>query len=325
MRGNGVTVTNLDSDVFWTTVQQTHIVDQLLARPAPSARRRRSSRPCRGYVAGYNRWLHDIGGARGIKDPACHGKAWVHPITKKDAYLRFYQLVLLAGQDVVMPGIAEAQPPSPSNPAPVATIDPQRAARLLAVGLASVDGRPGLQRRRRRQGRDDRPHARRCCSATRTSLGSDTDRFYQAQLTIPGSSMSPAPRCSACRVVLIGHNADVAWSHTVSTAFRFTPYQLTLVPGDPTSYLVDGTPTKMQQRTVTVTVRGQRRQAHDAVAHDLLDPLRPGVQQHPRHPAAVDARRLRSRSATPTSTTSASSTTSSVTTRRRRRPPSSAC
>jgi acyl-homoserine-lactone acylase len=44
----------------------------------------------------------------------------------------------------------------------------------------------------------------------------------------------------------------VAWTHTVSTAQRFTLYQLTLVPGDPTSYLVDGTPEKMVPHTVTV-------------------------------------------------------------------------
>jgi len=31
--------------------------------------------------------------------------------------------------------------------------------------------------------------------------------------------------------VNIGFNKDVAWSHTVSTAKRFTLYQLQLVPG----------------------------------------------------------------------------------------------
>src|SRR5437899_12974282 len=30
MRGNGVTVSNLDSDVFWTTIRQSHIVDKLV-------------------------------------------------------------------------------------------------------------------------------------------------------------------------------------------------------------------------------------------------------------------------------------------------------
>jgi acyl-homoserine-lactone acylase len=56
-------------------------------------------------------------------------------------------------------------------------------------------------------------------------------------------------------VVLIGHNDWIAWSHTVSTAFRFTPFQLTLVPGSPTTYLYDGQPTAMTSRDVTVQVR----------------------------------------------------------------------
>ncbi len=42
----------------------------------------------------------------------------------------------------------------------------------------------------------------------------------------------------------------------MSTAFRFTPYQLTLVPGAPTTFLRDGKPVKMTSRTVTVQVPG---------------------------------------------------------------------
>jgi acyl-homoserine-lactone acylase len=38
----------------------------------------------------------------------------------------------------------------------------------------------------------------------------------------------------------------------VSTSYRFTPYQETLVPGSPTTYLYDGLPTKMTSRTVKV-------------------------------------------------------------------------
>jgi acyl-homoserine-lactone acylase len=52
--------------------------------------------------------------------------------------------------------------------------------------------------------------------------------------------------------VLIGHNANVAWSHTVSTAFRLTPYQLKIVKGHPTEYLQNGHPVKMIARKVTV-------------------------------------------------------------------------
>ena len=53
-------------------------------------------------------------------------------------------------------------------------------------------------------------------------------------------------------LVLIGHTRDLAWSHTVSTAFRFTPFELKLVPGSPTTYLVDGQPREMRRQTVTV-------------------------------------------------------------------------
>src|SRR3546814_11676529 len=48
----------------------------------------------------------------------------------------------------------------------------------------------------------------------------------------------------------------MGWSHTVSTARRFTFYELKLVPGDPTSYLVDGQPRKMTSQVVNVDVRG---------------------------------------------------------------------
>src|SRR3954462_9676747 len=105
MQGNGVTVNTLDSDIFWTQVRQSHIVDQMLARPAPLGLKPEIKVAVTGYVAGYNRWLAEVGGPAGVPDPACHGQAWVRPITTDAAYLHFYQLILLAGQDVVMPGI----------------------------------------------------------------------------------------------------------------------------------------------------------------------------------------------------------------------------
>src|SRR5207247_6621079 len=66
------------------------------------------------------------------------------------------------------------------------------------------------------------------------------ERFYQAQLTFPGKINVTGASLYGVPLILIGHNASVAWSHTVSTAFRFTPFQLALVPGHPTEYLQDG-------------------------------------------------------------------------------------
>jgi acyl-homoserine-lactone acylase len=253
MQGNGVTVSNIDSDFFWTQVRNSNVVDKLLARPAPFGPKPQIKRAVAGYVAGYNRWLHDIGGPAGIKDPACHGKRWVHPITTEDAFLRFYQLVLLAGQDVVMPGIAQARPPAPDDPAPTSAMDPQQAARLLATGWHQAMG--GLGSNAVAVGKAGTRNGSGLLLGNPHFPWTDTERFYQAHLTIPGVVDVTGASLFGVPIVLIGHTATMAWSHTVSTAFRFTPYQLSLVPGDPTSYLVDGQPVKMEQRKVTVTVR----------------------------------------------------------------------
>src|SRR3954468_17761028 len=259
MQGNGVRVTNLDSDIFWTQIRQSHVVDQLLAKPAPLGPKTEVKQAVGGYVDGYNRWLTDVGGPNGIKDPACQGQSWVRPITTGTAYLRFYQLVLLAGYDVVMPGIAEAAPPTAASPVN-APMDTNRAATLLAKGWHQAMGQLGSNAVA--VGSGGTANGRGLLLGNPHFPWTDTERFYQAQVTIPGQIDVTGASLFGVPVILIGHNADIAWSHTVSTAFRFTPYQLTLVPGDPTSYLYNGTPTKMEPRTVTVDVGGGKTVTH---------------------------------------------------------------
>src|SRR5690606_26256937 len=55
-------------------------------------------------------------------------------------------------------------------------------------------------------------------------------------------------------VVNIGFNSDVAWSHTVSTAYRFTPYEYVTLPGTLFYFGSKGL-TKLEKRTVEVQVR----------------------------------------------------------------------
>jgi acyl-homoserine-lactone acylase len=81
------------------------------------------------------------------------------------------------------------------------------------------------------------------------------NRFYEMHLTIPGSLDVMGATLAHFPAVSIGFNKDIAWSHTVSTGKRFTLHELALVPGDPTSYLVDGQPLKMTPRTVSIAVR----------------------------------------------------------------------
>src|SRR5207253_2798130 len=79
--------------------------------------------------------------------------------------------------------------------------------------------------------------------------------FYEAQATIPGKLNVFGASLFGVPAVLIGHTNGLAWSHTVSTAFRFTPFELKLVPGSPTTYLYNGVPHQMTADKVTVQVR----------------------------------------------------------------------
>jgi acyl-homoserine-lactone acylase len=251
--GNGVTASNLDSDFFFQQIKDSRVVDKLLARPAPLGPKPEVRQAVRGYVAGYNRYLADVGGRDGVPDPRCRGKGWVRPITLQDAYLRFYQLVELASGDVAIPGIAEAQPPTPSLPLGAPSLNVSETAGTLAQKLPLM-GAIGSNAVAIGKG-GSRDHKHGVLLGNPHFPWTGPERFYQTQMTIPGKIDVMGASLFGVPVVLIGHNKNIAWSHTVSTAFRFTPYQLTLVPGSPTTYLYDGKPTQMTSRNVTVQVR----------------------------------------------------------------------
>ena len=245
-RGNGASVNNLNSDFFFQQIIDDKRIEKLLAAKGIGAPRPEVRQTVRGYVDGYNRWLADQGGAKGITDPTCKGKPWVTPITEIDAYRRFYQLAMLASSGVAIDGIGGAQPPTPS--APVPTLDTKGIAGALKQefkGLAIGSNAVALGSGATTTGRGlllGNPHF--------PWIGAE--RFFQAQLTIPGKLDVEGGSLLGVPIVLIGHTAHQAWSHTVSTSYRFTPFQEQLVPGSPTTYLYDGKPTAMTSRNVTV-------------------------------------------------------------------------
>ena len=248
-RGNGQRVNNLNSDFFWQQIIDSKKVESLLAQKPPTGPKPQIIQGVRGYVAGYNRYLKDIGGPANIPDPACRGAEWVRPITSKDAFLRFYQLVLLASQGVVADGIGAAQPPGPSAPIPVL----DNAA--IANGLAEELPLDSIGSNAVAVGRDGTRNRRGLLLGNPHFPWLDTERFYQSHLTIPGKVDVQGASLYGVPLVLIGNTRTMAWSHTVSTAYRFTPYQLTLVPGSPTTYLYDGRPEQMTGREVTVQAK----------------------------------------------------------------------
>jgi acyl-homoserine-lactone acylase len=235
-RGDG----NLESDFFFQRIKDMRTVERLAARRPPHGPSRIVRATVRGMAAGYNAYLR----RRGVSDPRCRGKRWVRPITPMDLYRRFHQLAIRASSGNFLGEIVAAAPPAGAAAFAAWARDPEaftdRLRPLDAGSNALAAGRAGS--------RGDRA----------VVLGNPhfpwrgSERFHELHLTIPGKLDVIGAALQGAPVVNIGFNRDVAWSHTVSTARRFTPYELRLVPGNPTQYLLDGRRVPMRERTVRV-------------------------------------------------------------------------
>lgn len=245
-RGNGTTANNLASDFFYRKIIAQGTVEKLIAEPPPRGPVPAIKRAVRGYVAGYNAYLARVGVDR-IPDPACRGKAWVRPIEEIDAYRRFYQLALLASAGVAIDGIGNAAPAAD----PVGALGAQAGALPAAAG-AFEEVLGGIGSNAIALGRQGTQSGNGMLLGNPHFPWDGSERFYQSHLTIPGKLDVQGASLLGVPIVLIGNTRRLAWSHTVSTARRFTPYQLTLVPGDQRSYLVDGKPERMTPTEVTV-------------------------------------------------------------------------
>jgi acyl-homoserine-lactone acylase len=238
------------ADTFVTA----HMDDARLARAQADGSE--AAQLSRGYVAGYNRFLSD----RGANLPAdCKGQPWVRPMTLAD-YARMNELTMVqAGVAALADGVVGAQPPPPAAMTTPLTAAP---AELNHVDVAQAT------QAMREFGLIDSPLGSNAWAFGRETtadgrgllLGNPhfpwvgVNRFYEMHVTVPGQLDVMGATGANGPFISIGFNQDVAWSHTVSTGKRFTLHVLTLVPGDPTRYLVDGKPENMTSRNVSIDV-----------------------------------------------------------------------
>ena len=219
----------------------------------------------RGYVAGYNRFLAD--NATSLP-AACKGQPWVTPISLADLARASELAMTQASLTALADAVVGAQPPAKPAEAAKTSRGPDAPAATPSRG-ASVNLADAAQALRE-MGLLDSP-----LGSNAWAFGKDTaaggrgvlvgnphfpwagvNRFWQMHVTVPGVIDSMGAATGQSPIPSIGFNKDVAWTHTVSTGKRFTLHELTLVADDPTSYIVDGQPVKMQPREVRITVRG---------------------------------------------------------------------
>ena len=224
--------TNLQSDTLFSDIRNRRVVEKLLADPVrgPGAQTRAL---VKGYAAGVNRYLRDIGGSRNITDPACRGKRWVARRDRQGHLVR-----RLRGQPARLDRGLRAPD---RDAAPPSDLEGQAGA-----GYAPVpETLPTRKQLLKELGKDpDSPFG-----SNATAVGADATttgrgmvlgnphfpwrgryRFTQFHLTIPGEYDVAGAGLIGSPVVNIGWNRNVAWSHTVSTAYRFTPYEYKTIP-----------------------------------------------------------------------------------------------
>jgi acyl-homoserine-lactone acylase len=242
----GPTDPNVRSDLFFQKAKDDGVAERWLVGPrdgvhSPS---RQARDLVRGFAAGYNAYLRRTGVAN-LTDPRCAGAAWVRPVTEIDLWRASWASIVRASSRALLDAIVLAAPPA--APAPAVSVAPDAASLSALVSAPEGSNAYGLGRRATR-------HGTGMVLANPHFPWDGPERFYRMHLKIPGVYDVEGAALIGDPLVEIGHNGRVGWSHTVSTALRFVWHQLTLVPGDPTSYLFDGQPRRMTARTVTVDV-----------------------------------------------------------------------
>ncbi|MGH8188033.1 MAG: penicillin acylase family protein, partial [Steroidobacteraceae bacterium] len=197
-----------------------------------------------GYVAGYNRYLSDHQGD--LLPASCRDQAWVRPIDRTDVARMNLGVAVRYGLGRAEASIAQAAPPTvevkdETSEAPGGTsgsdVATAEGSNAIALGRAATTNGRGMLL--------GNPHY----------PWSGPSRFHMLHMTIPGQLDLMGSGLLTRQWVSIGFNNDVAWSHTVSTALRYTLYELQLDPADPLAYRYGNQTRRLTPRTVTIEVR----------------------------------------------------------------------
>ena len=206
---------NVNSDAFHKALLNDAKIDQYLGASSDN-----SNAMDIGYARGYNRYID----THAEQLPAsCAGADWVKPIDERDLARLAIGVGIRYGLGRVTDQIATAAP----NQAIAAlkpidlTLDVEKiGSNAYAFGSDLTDTGRGILL--------GNPHY----------PWQGPSRFHMAHLTLPGEIDFMGVGLIATPRLAIGFNDTIAWSHTVSTALRFTFFRLDLVPGDSMAYLV---------------------------------------------------------------------------------------
>lgn len=209
-----------------------------------------------GYTRGMNRYLEETGvGNLPEGDLGCRNADWVFAFDSVDLflYLRREALRGSSEQGIFRRAIlATTGPDDGGGNASAASLDQDAAALSEAAEqLRSLDrGSNGLA-----LGRDATKDGSGMLLGNPHQPWFGAGAWYQAHLTLPGTYDVAGAALHGFPFIGIGFNRDVAWTHTVSLANRFSLYELKLNPDNPLQYDYDGEWRDIVPETVTIQVK----------------------------------------------------------------------
>ena len=206
---------NVNSDAFHRALLNDAKIDQYLGASSDNSNAMDS-----GYARGYNRYID----THADQLPAsCAGAEWIKPIDERDLARLAIGVGIRYGLGRVTDQIATAAPNQAiASLVPIdLTLDVEKiGSNAYAFGSDLTDTGRGILL--------GNPHY----------PWQGPSRFHMAHLTLPGEIDFMGVGLIATPRLAIGFNDTIAWSHTVSTALRFTFFRLDLVPGNSMAYLV---------------------------------------------------------------------------------------
>ncbi len=229
---------NLESDIFHKA-----LLDQATIDRYKKEQRQETNQMSDGFAAGFNRYLHDHGGDS--LPESCRGKPWVREVTQADMYRLYIGFGIRYGVGYFMNGIARAVPPA---------ADSNSASSFLIENALSLD--PTLfGSNAYALGKAVTANGRGMVLGNPHYPWRGPSRFHIAHLTIPGDLDVMGVGLITTPSIGIGFNQHIAWSHTVSSALRFTLYELSLVKDDPLSYRYGDETRRLDLKSVEIEVK----------------------------------------------------------------------
>lgn len=235
---------NVNSDVFYTWYNSPERRAEFLAAQDPE-----TIDAVTGYAAGFSRYLRDKGVAN--IDPACANAEWVREITINDLLTVYGKANLRGGLSNFVNPIVAAAPPVTSGiqgssrmSSVEPTVESDEKFDMTTINVLN-GGSNAYAFGSEVTGTDSgvlygNPH----------EPWNGVQRFYEFHTTIPGELDVMGAAQQGQPFINIGFNKDVAWSHTVSTAKRFTLYQLNLVDGNPLKYKYENSAGVVEERDI---------------------------------------------------------------------------